>query len=70
MKNQVETYMVDHLDTFSHGFDAMDKAILDQDVNGFLRGNVFIQEKLGHIVQFRTQNEFDALMASDESFQL
>ena len=70
MKNQVETYMVDHLDTFSHGFDAMDKAILDQDVNGFLQGNVFIQEKLGHIVQFRTQNEFDALMASDESFQL
>ena len=36
----------------------------------FIRGNVMIQEILNYHVQFRNQNEFDALMDGDAAFVL
>ncbi len=59
-----------HAETFNAGIAAMDGAILDGDAQGFIRGNVMIQEILNYHVQFRNQNEFDALMDGDAAFVL
>ena len=59
-----------HAETFNAGIAAMDRAILDGDAQGFIRGNVMIQEILNYHVQFRDQNEFDALMDGDAAFVL
>ena len=59
-----------HAETFNAGIAAMDQAILDGDAQGFIRGNVMIQEILNYHVQFRNQNEFDALMDGDAAFVL
>lgn len=59
-----------HAETFNAGIAAMDRAILDGDAQGFIRGNVMIQEILNYHVQFRNQNEFDTLMDGDAAFVL
>lgn len=70
MNDMVSEYMTDHIQTFNQGFLEMDKAIAEQDVNGFIWGNVRIQEMLGKEVLFRKQEEFDALMASDMALKI
>lgn len=70
MNIRVSEYMTKHIRTFNQGFLEMDKAIIEHDINGFIRGNVHIQEVLGKEVQFRTQEEFDELMLSDAAFRL
>jgi hypothetical protein len=70
MERMAETYLSEHLQTFSEGFDAIDKAIMENDIHGFLKGNAMIQAKLGHVIQFTNQKEFDELMLSDEDFIL
>ena len=59
-----------HLKTFEHGFAMMDKAIEDNDSNGYIKGNAEIQKTLGYYAQFRNQKEFDELMDSDINFKL
>ena len=66
----VSEYLSEHIQTFNKGFLEMDKAIAERDINGFIRGNASIQELLGKEVQFWTQEEFDALMASDMPLKL
>lgn len=70
MSRAVEQYMTEYLDTFSNAFTEMDNAILNNDSNGFIKGNAQIQRLLGHEVQFNSQDEFDTLMMSDDSFKL
>ena len=70
MEENVEQYMSEHLDVINNGFMAMDKAIVDDDPDGFVSGNAVIQKLLGHKIQFCNQNEFDDLMLSDEDFVL
>lgn len=70
MNSLVSQYMTDHIQTFNQGFLEMDKAVMERDINGFIRGNVLIQEVLGKEVQFRTQEEFNELMLSDTEFRL
>ncbi len=48
----------------------MDKALIENDIDGFIFGNTMIQENLGHNVQFRSQEEFDDIMSSDVLFKL
>ena len=59
-----------YFDTFNNGFAQMDKAIVEGDIHGYVSGNVKIQELLGKEIQFRTPEEFDDLMLSDENFKL
>ncbi|WP_223852072.1 hypothetical protein [Bifidobacterium myosotis] len=66
----VDTYLADKAEAFNAGFEAMDKAIMENDVNGYLSGNALIQKALGYKPQFRTQQEFDDVMSSDENFVL
>ena len=70
MAAAIKQYMTEHLETFDEGFKAMDNAILQNDVNSFISGNAIIQEKLGHEIQFRTQEEFDDFMSSDNTLIL
>lgn len=70
MNSIAETYLSSHLSVFSSSFSAMDKAILENDVDGFLLSNASIQQLLGHEVQFRSQAEFDDLMLSSENLKL
>ena len=70
MNAAVSDYLYAHAETFNAGIAAMDQAILDGDAQGFIRGNVMIQEILNYHVQFRNQNEFDALMDGDAAFVL
>lgn len=70
MHATVSDYLFTHAETFNAGVAAMDQAILEGDVNGFLRGNMAIQEMLNYKIQFHNQDEFDALMDSDDAFVL
>ena len=65
-EQRVSEYMNEHLDAFQSGFAAMDQAILANDPDGYIAGNVQIQQMLGAEIQFTNQDEFDALMDSDE----
>ena len=43
---------------------------MDGDIDGYIKGNTEIQSILGYDVQFTSQDEFDALMDSDDAFKL
>ena len=70
MDQVVSKYLTEHLETFESGFAAMDQAIMDGDVDGYIKGNVEIQRILGYDTQFTNQQEFDDLMDSDFAFKL
>ena len=70
MEEDISAYFNYHYDEIKSGFDAMDKAIMDSDVNGYITGNVQIQQMLGYKPQFTTYEEFDDLMDSDLAFKL
>ena len=70
MEYVVNNYLTERIETFESGFNAMDKAILENDTDGYISGNVEIQKILGYDVQFTSQEEFDDLMDSDEAFKL
>ena len=65
---RVSKYMNEHLDAFAEGFEAMNQAIISNDPDGYISGNVQIQQLLGAEIQFTNQDEFDSLMDSDEDF--
>ena len=70
MERVVSKYLTEHLETFESGFAAMDQALMDGDVDGYIKGNVEIQKILGYDIQFTNQQEFDDLMDSDIAFKL
>ncbi len=70
MNKDITAYFNEHYDVIESGIEAMDKAILENDVNGYIKGNVEIQKLLGYDVQFTNQEEFDDLMDSDFAFKL
>ena len=70
MEQIVNQYLTEHLETFESGFMAMDKALIENDVDGYIKGNAEIQSILGYQMQFRNQDEFDLLMDSEETFKL
>ena len=70
MERIVSNYLTTRLETFESGFEQMDKAMLEGDIDGYIKGNTEIQAILGHDVQFSSQDEFDALMDSDDAFTL
>ena len=70
MEYVVNKYLTERIETFESRFEAMDKAILENDTDGYIKGNAAIQEILGYKAQFTNQEEFDDLMDSDEVFKL
>ncbi len=70
MERVVDQYLTTHLETFESGFAAMDKALMENDIDGYIKGNAEIQAILGYRTQFANQSEFDQLMDSDDAFRL
>jgi len=70
MEQLVNSYMMENLQVFSEAFDEMDRAILNQDSDGFIGGNVKIQKQLGNNAGFENLQEFECLMLSDDSFKM
>lgn len=70
MEQLVSTYIMENLQVFSEAFGEMDRAILNDDPDGFIGGNVKIQKQLGNKSGFENQHEFEDLMATDNSFKL
>ena len=70
MERIVSDYLTVRQETFESGFEAMDQALLDSDIDGYIRGNTEIQAILGYKAQFANQDDFNALMESDEAFRL
>ena len=70
MEQIASEYLRVRYETFETGFAAMDRAIMENDIHGYLRGNAEIQKVLGYNSQFTTMEEFDDLMLSDEDFKL
>ena len=70
MRQLTEQYFKDHYETIEAGLAAIDRAILHNDIDGFIQGNTMLQEMLGYQQQFHNMDEFDALMDSDEAFKL
>lgn len=70
MEDLVSTYMLGRLLPFGDGVDAMDRAIVKNDDDGFIRANAELWEVFGRNAQYSSAEEFDALMLSDETFKL
>ena len=70
MERIISDYFEAHHETMENSFLQMDKAILANDSDGFIAGNVELQKLLKYDVQFTNQEEFDDLMNSDEAFRL
>lgn len=70
MSRDVENYLATRDELCNRAFDAMDQALISNDIDGYLAGNAEIQESLGYLPRFRTQQEFDDLMAPDDNFVL
>ncbi len=70
MERVISEYLHDHYDTFETGFAAMDKAIMEEDTDGYIIGNSAIQKALGYHVRFTSMEEFDDIMMSDDTFIL
>ena len=70
MNRITSEYLTKSIEVFDEGFRAMDEAIMEDDINGFIHGNLKIQEVLGYKLQYSTQEEFDELMLSDVAFKL
>lgn len=68
---RVNKYLTEHYSAFEEGLSLMDQAIIDEDADGYIKGNNVIQEILVYKnIQYHNRDEFDALMESDEDFVL
>ncbi len=70
LEAEIDRYLAEDLEQFILGFSNMEEALISGDSDRFISGNVVIQRVLGKEVQFTNQNEFDALMDSDDDFKL
>lgn len=70
MEKNMAHYFEKKYDVFEMGIDAMREAILKNDSDGYIAGNIEIQKILNYNSQFKNQKEFNDLMDSDIEFKL
>ncbi len=70
LEKLIDQYLAEDLQTYITGTSDMETAMIKNDTEGFIRGNLRIQRIMGREIQFSNQSEFDTLMASDEAFKL
>ena len=70
IEEKVYKYFDEYLNEFERGLKEINEAIMNNDTNGYIKGNVILQKKLKYDVQFTNQEEFDELMSSNKSFKL
>lgn len=66
----LSAYMFDQLTPFANGIAAIDRAIIDNDDDGYIAANAELWKLFGRESQYRTADEFNDLMLSDEAFKL
>lgn len=65
-ESQMEQYYI----AFDEGFQSIEQGMMDRDADKIIQGNILIQKTFGREAQFTNQDEFDALMSSDDDFKL
>ena len=70
LEERLSNYLAEDMEEFLTGFDYMKQGLVSGDSDLVIKGNVVIQRVLGREPQFKTQKEFDELMASDEALIL
>lgn len=70
LEESITGYFSKYQSTFEYGFAMMDEALIDNDSNKYIKGNVEIQKLLNYDIQFYNQEEFNILMESDIEFKL
>ena len=70
MEKNVAHYFEKNYDAFEMAIDAMGEAILKNDSDGYIAGNIEIQKILNYNSQFKNQKEFNDLMNSNIEFKL
>lgn len=65
LEEKVSDYLAEDIFAFMSGFDAMRQGLDAGDSDLVIRGNLVIQKVLGREPQFKSQEEFDALMEAD-----
>ena len=66
MEQAVSEYFEKKLEPIFDALDSMDKAITDNDIDSYILGNYVIQERLTGKAIFKTREEFDSMMESDD----
>ena len=66
----VHHYLESNKEIFLLALSDMDQALVDGDIDRFISGANSISRKLGHEIQFETQEEFNAFMSSDSPLGL
>ncbi len=67
---KLSNYLAENISAFMEGFALMEMGFDSGDSDLVIKGNVVIQRMLGREPQFTSQEEFDALMESDEPLVL
>lgn len=70
MEQMVDEYLLNRLLPFAEGMAAMDQAVLDGDDNRFIGANAELWQLFGRDAQYKSADEFEALMLSQETFRL
>ena len=70
MEALVNGYLLDRLEPFAAGVAAMDEAVLACDDDGYIAANAQLWDLFGRNAQYRSADEFDDLMLSEETFKL
>ncbi len=70
MERQFCSFMTEDLETILTGMDEIEQGLVQGDSDLVIKGNVRITEQFGGEVQWRSQEEFDDFMDSDETFIL
>lgn len=70
MEQMVDGYLLNRLQPFAEGMAAMDQAVLDGDDNRFIEANAELWQLFGRDAQYKSGDEFEALMLSEETFRL
>lgn len=70
MEQLVDTCLLDRLLPFADGMVAMDQAVLDEDDNRFIEANSELWQLFGRDAQYKSADDFESLMLSEEAFRL
>lgn len=69
MEELISDYFYNKMTVFAQAFDSMDRGITENDVETYIAGSNMIQTELSGKTIFKTINEFDALMLSDDAIE-
>lgn len=70
MEALVDGYILSKLSVFADGVSAIDQAVLENDDEGYVAAHADLWQLFGRSSQYKSVEEFEDLMLSDEAFKL